>query len=418
MRKFKNFNAEFNKQFGFVEKKYPYAGMILDQLLRKEVAGKNEFAKTTANFLLKKTAYSSSFSWLLKILIRFSCKKSRNIWVGKLERFQLLKKKIAEVAETKGYGVVSSNKVGLSKEKHKSYHKYNYIALSGPLLMLCLLYCRHKGAIKFSESKFRLKLLNSVGEKKCSGIEKLLRRSNINMMIELDDQMPDKRIMAQACKNIGIKYYVFAHGYFLDPFAISVLPVRGDKLFLWSHAQDALVKEQTNNQECSENFGLPYLDRYTFKTLNENNTNDVLVVFPYIGSSVSFAPIIQHLDSLHKKNISFVIKLHQKNYKDEGQFLKKGFDCIPSNVELDYKRLLNYTTVIGGASSVLFQAFCYGLNVYQVEEWSSHEITEVEKQSFCSVLKILCQEKANRQDVSLVSSFDDAISWKLFRDKS
>lgn len=390
--------------------------MLLDQVLRRIVAQQPKRASQKISILYKKSLYGLTIR-----AVHWARYRPRNtkksIWIGKFERFPYLKTQLTDYYTEKNYDVTSSHNFG--QDQRVIQLPYGALALASPRILFFSLIARFFGLRFICKNHWFLSLADNAVKRRCKQLALDFTKRQICLLLDLDDQMPDKRILVHAARLAGAPFYVIAHGYFVDPLAISVLPLRCDKLFVWTASQYHTIKTQIPN--CSvEVFGIPYLDQKHLEQLNATKTkkSDLSPKTLFLLSRIETRQYAKKISEQIQRLIKILgvteIKLHKKDREMSPYFSIGDARMLNPSSELGINDLRNYELVIGGTSSALLVAAAMGISTLRIEEWSRHDMAEIYSASLWKAHQAIKGAQHHHHCVSLVPCFQTQIEEKMF----
>lgn len=209
-------------------------------------------------------------------------------------------------------------------------------------------------------------------------IESIFSGLRLELLVSQNFHTSTGVILSRALKNTRVKSIELAHCYTQDPFLVTVLPVFADLEVLWT---DELSKEisKISPKFRFSYFGYPNLINKKKKEVNSKTS--ILLLFPGLQAVlpenrtnliVNFERVLNRL-ILDYPDFKISIRSHPGDKTPETQKAKFQYHYYFSGKSLRTELEIS-DLVIGGASSVLVDAFYNGIPALQIVEFDSTEI--------------------------------------------
>jgi hypothetical protein len=240
------------------------------------------------------------------------------------------------------------------------------------------------------------------------------------------DQTPEALALINAATVLKIKTCVIAHGYFKNPWWVSVLPLNASRLYVWT--EDVQIKLLKDEPDCEVHVlaGI----KFGAIQVKDQKSNRVLVVgsplYQYQTTPEYFRTFERAISALGQikdgLNLEVVFKPHPLETSHEllEEILKKhGIKIVLDDV---YELASNSLAVCGGLTSFLYEARQSGLVVVQLDEFSVFEPSEgYEGVPRCSATKLLVEIRrqiqlggcARQANFPHQKGVNDLVSWLL-----
>ena len=241
---YKKIDSLYWERYGVQAKKYPYAFFVLDKMLRMDLVGKKDLVIRDLNY------YS-----------RFSAKKFLVRCVQKLCFFPFLlcyRKRAVLINVPKFYDVGEVVEEGFSAEGWRCFRNprvLNFLCgtvCSGRLELNLIFkkYLSDSGG-NFLDENLLLRL-NGAVEKEVRYFSDLLKKLRVQVLFVQGDSAPSERVLCEAAKAANCRVIVLAHGYVQSPSLITIAPVYGDQLCVWTEQQRNDLKSAVESTTASK----------------------------------------------------------------------------------------------------------------------------------------------------------------------
>ncbi len=383
----KNLSALEDKilvKFDFIKRDYPLFFSVIETMVRTHLASRHNILEGQKKSYFGNNSKYYLFRIVTLLKLRMSItKKNTNTYVD-LRRFSCLSDEL--LAALSKDRVIRVTNYKCQKDKLKDLLTFNYNDFKS-----CLI--RGHVANEIVEEFNSLIEREKVNKNNLIKIESKLRtevlwckrwilKNNISNLILIEDHEPRTRLLIEAAKYLGIKVYVFAHGYIQDPLYISILPLHADFIFVWDEMQKELLVNNNVKKDKVINFGYPK----RLYELDLNNKKSVLFVCePFLmGNKKNNDMLNWFINFLRCVKFDVIVRLHPKEMND--QFIINKL--IQSNVLLSKENLKDDLSkacaVVGTNSSVLVESVYHSIPTFQLSDFSKCE--------FPGVIKIRCDE--------------------------
>lgn len=278
--------------------------------------------------------------------------------------------------------------------------KMKYLA-SGGLSFECLLrsFNVHKFNKKihfdrFSDPELFLTLLEN--HKLQEDLEKDLKRcqmwirvSGFSSILLHTDQTFEANIVCQACKELNVKFGVVAHGYFTNKFMVSVLPIHGMRLFVWTQENQNLIKSFCKSSKIQALNGLKRNALLIGTDLREKHKKLCIIGSPLYDQDNNMLPkissAINRIKTALPKEFNIVYCPHPAESPEVIRHLRS--ECkISTSENGSISEILTSNLIVGGNTSLLFECSESGLNCFQIKELCLNE--EINKLEGVTVIDI------------------------------
>lgn len=194
------------------------------------------------------------------------------------------------------------------------------------------------------------------------------------------DQTPESHMIVKAASALGIKTCVIAHGYFKNPWLVSVLPLYADRLYTWT--DDVKQRVLNADQECNV---------YTLNgikldciAVSKKAERKILVagspLYQYETAPEYLNAFKRAMMELGKVKESLDVEVVYKPHPLETNHVlleeilsNNGIKKIGGDI---YKLAAESLAVCGGLTSFLYEAAQSGIAVAQIKELSLFEPDE------------------------------------------
>lgn len=244
----------------------------------------------------------------------------------------------------------------------------------------------------------RFNVVDSASMKVALGFEGFL--DQINRAIEIDlrravntlkkwrpralvlnaDQTPEAHLIVRAASDLGIRTCVIAHGYFKNPWWVSVLPLYSERLYVWT--EDVKLRVLAADRKCPV-FTLDGIKSDCI-AIDQKPERKILVagspLYQYESNPEylrAFRDAIVALGEVQKKlDVEVVYKPHplESNHTLLDKILASN--GIKKSDEEIYKAAARSLAVCGGLTSFLYEAAQSGIPAVQIKELSVFEPDE------------------------------------------
>lgn len=355
------FEAEFQDRFGPLIRRFPRAVAVLEGELRNELIGDVMIARDN---LSRRRDRFAPLEWLARLAARRRC-PSPQVYI-ELPGFHDLRQALATRFAARDIPVFSNRKT-LGRGANKILHK---LATMGPAYSEAVRISSERGAIHAAADEALMMRL----ERSLARNEALLRaaveRQNIKLFLASGDSQPFSRMLCRVARSLGLPYIVLAHGYVSEPRLVTIAPLHGDQLILWTELQRrqiaAAVPERAQDLLC---FGYPLRPR---RLAPASGNRRVLFAWEPIRRLPDPGPHVAALGSLaeacRKAGYAAAFRPHPKERGDADirrtvEGLGMAWDTADLSSSLDAASL-----VASSNSTVLTEAAVAGRPAVQIAE--------------------------------------------------
>ncbi|WNK20120.1 hypothetical protein P1P91_00010 [Halomonas piscis] len=367
---FLEFNKRFCDKYAKQMEKYPYAFMLVEKELRNIESGREWLAYANFKKLSRYKPLKNFYRSYAFLVARFLSKNTLKTYVS-LGRFKSLEERVKQ-----HYGLRDESKV--------SKLKYPFMLIKGDAIRLSSLPVARCGYSSFYKRLLRsdfdslsekyLDKINRLAKNDVLKLSDLMKRLGVKRIIATGDSTSASRLLCEAAKKAGAKYFVVAHGYVQDPKLISIAPIYADRIFMWTHNQQASFQEavQEESQKSKiffEGSPLRVKDNQVQEELEERKFLFALEPLPKDeDQKKSFIDIVR---SYARKVIECgaepVFRLHPKDNKESESFLSLVGCGKLSSVRDVYYDIGTSRCVVISNSSVAVQSALYGVKSVQIK---------------------------------------------------
>lgn len=221
-------------------------------------------------------------------------------------------------------------------------------------------------------------------------ISKKLVSANVQHVFNIDSSRLDSLLLTESSKHSNIPVFSFLHGYLSSN--IKDFPKKRllDNLLVWDYRLKKILMPFYDEPDKIINFGYP---KYDLKKINQMKIKpkyDFLFALSYTPiSEIIF--LLEFINEINLKEKKVLIRFHHFNYDLDrnkiSQIMKKN-----NHIDYHYSSrndllidLLSSEKVLGFNTSVLFEAYVLGKNVYQIQ---SNKISFFMDYEFIPILNI------------------------------
>jgi len=229
-----------------------------------------------------------------------------------------------------------------------------------------------KKLIKLSQSKKFCLDIKKALITDCDFVKKVQNKINLQGVILNNDQTPFAYIFIEVANKSLIKTAVLAHGNFRNPFMVSVLPLRAQKIYVWSKKSETLINKNLKSRKAEFLKGI----KYGIIQPKKKPKNILFVASPYktiIKSNKNkiFNNILKTL-KLNSSPGRLVYCAHPEDYRNNvlKRLLIKNQIIYSKNSA--YYEASNARVVLGSHSSFLFESKACGIPTFQIKDICVH----------------------------------------------
>lgn len=249
-------------------------------------------------------------------------------------------------------------------------------------------------------------------------VKKIFKILQIKIIFTHDSHSQVGMIIATAAKELKIKIIEVSHGYTQDESLLTIFPLYADYEIVWSDNVQSMIKKK---------FSGTYLEKFYFHKIvsfsqpvsivNKNKPGNytiikknILVIIPSIKSFNDDlkAQTFNNFKKLIKSLISKKYKVYFRPHPSDFNLVTSNefFINFKSYCIFDLKKsasLENYNIVLGGMSSLLFEAASMGLFTFQITEYPGVMIEGATPVNFRNCLEKI--ENMNLRPRNKIDSF-------------
>ncbi len=228
------FQTRFQDSYGWLERDYPFALMVLESELRNLLSGEDETARRNISRL---TEHYFPIDLLLR---QVSHRRSADSQIYlEMPGFERTRQELAARFRQEGYGIFSDRRF-FRTGANKVLHKMTTMGRAFPDAMKL---ADRAGMEALLNDRAALSRLDSAIEGNYRRVKDFLRAQKIALCVATGDSKPFSRIIIKAANELRIPYIVMVHGYVSEPLLVTIAPIRADKLIVWSQRQQQLLQK-------------------------------------------------------------------------------------------------------------------------------------------------------------------------------
>ena len=228
------FQARFQKQYGWMEESFPFSLMVLEGELRNCLSGDEAISRHNISRLTKH--YIPIDLLLQQVSLRRFDRPQIYI---EMPGFQPVRGPLTKRLRQQGHMIFSDRKF-FGVPANRALHK---MATMGRAFPRAMELASRQSLEALLADRQRLVRLEASLLRNHARLLRFIEAQRIKLFVATGDSKPFSRLIAKAAKDLGRPYIVLAHGYISNPVLNTIAPIRADRLIAWTGRQRQMLQE-------------------------------------------------------------------------------------------------------------------------------------------------------------------------------
>jgi hypothetical protein len=374
---YKVVNKEFQEKYFKYITEYPNAFLLFEKYLRtlsdpQNAINASQLIINYSRFSFVKSLYRNYVRFLLKLCHKFLNNENSGCYIYNIDRFPGL---YESFLDSKSISIRHKPKSILS---YFSLSKIDLHSIVSSNLKIIKFYkhLQNSNIDIILEQKDIMRYIDGVVLKEIELAALFLSKYKISSIISTSDDDPYMRILCSASKLSKTEINIIAHGYIGHPSLLTIAPIFGDKLFVWTQVQkDDLIKyldEENANKIHFE--GSPLIINRKRNFLKNKTVLFALGCLPVdkLAKDDALDIIEKYLSIILTFDFLVEIRFHPQDDSNYLNFIQKFQGKVfKSENHSVYDSIVTSEFVISTPTSIIIQAIHNGKNVFQIVELSN-----------------------------------------------
>jgi hypothetical protein len=390
--KYQKFRVDYDGNYEFYYKKYPYAFLLLDYLAQlqehKSLTGswvKDSDFEMYTNTVMKTDAITRIYCVYLDITSHFfrNRNKKLTIHIGVDDKkFPGIHSAVTNIAKKNDWNVIrqsssDSSVFDLACLRHVSPYRFFISNKTKYMFSQFQKLDRQKWWRLLNDELF-MGQLNWSLERDVRRTKNLVERLGIDVFINTGDSSGNARVLIEASKRGGFKTISLAHGYIVDDELLGIAPIRSDKLILWTEKQVAEVSAVMTLEETRKLAYIGFPKKFISGSSRSSVTTS-LILMGYIEGIIKDKALRKVLEKVITKlkslSVNVKLRLHpheRSGVPDVDDFVSACNVCLSTDDLSSEIASAHY--IVGANTSSLLEAVSSGQPVYEIKEFVDPEL--------------------------------------------
>ena len=333
--------------------KYPRLSDVIDREIRVKISNR-PLMPQSSRFSIKSYATSLILSFKKKLTTQYKVSSSPNIYLN-IGKFEHLIPHFISCFEKDGYKILQEpDKFGIALTNIEK-RNVRLTTLLNVYPVQNFTADLHK-APYLPTSRKRCEQLEADISSQVQMLVKHIIANNIKLMITTGDSSIRMSILRQAANLADVPFFVICHGFIQDPELITILPLRANRLFVWTKKEQDMLRQIALPEQAKKILYAGFLGK-TFPRPSDlsqkKNLQNCLFILEPLKLIYHFNNEDNLIAALRMLSSSFnvLLRIHPSNDVSEFTDILSEVDVAISNKSLD-QDIKDACFVVGTNSAV------------------------------------------------------------------
>ena len=363
---YKGFEQRFTDRYAAYERTHPFSLMVLELNLRNALFGDDAIAR-------KNLGRQTDHLWLADQILKLAAKgraPGPQVYL-ELPGFAALSQDLGQRFEAAGVGIFSNRRI-MAQPANKLLHR---LIKLGPTYAKAMALGGAQGPDAVLADTGLLDRLDAELSANYQRLKRFVQAQNIRGFVATGDCQPFSRFLCRAARELGLPYVVLAHGYVAHRTLVSIAPLHGDELIVWTERQAKLMRAALPERASDiHSFGFPIRTAAPDRSLRERRVLFAWEPLLRPGKFDLHLPVLTRLaQASATTNFTPIMRLHPKERKDadlNSRLAAIGFEMDADDMT---RALSRAAVVVSSSSTVLSEAAAFGIPAVQITELANFE---------------------------------------------
>jgi len=384
---YQKFRRDYDEDYEFYYKKYPFAFLLLDYLAQlqkhKSLTGswvKDRDFGVYTNTVLKTDVITRIYCIYLDIASYFFRNRNKKFTIHISvddKKFPGIHTVVTNIAKKNDWNVIfqrssDSGVFDVACLRHVSPYRFFISNKTKNMFSQFQTLDRQRWWRLLNDELFMGRLNWSL-ERDVRRTKNLVARLGIDVFINTGDSSGNARVLIEASKQGGFKTISLAHGYIVDSELLGIAPIRSDKLILWTETQKAEMSAVMTLEESSKLAYIGFPKKF-ISVSSSSSASTSLILMGYIEDIIKDKALRKVLEKVITtlKSLSDNVKLRLHPHERSGvpavdDFISACNVCLSSG-DLS-SEIASARYIVGANTSTLLEAVSSGQRVYEIKEF-------------------------------------------------